>query len=258
MPQPYIAYYHLLPPHEPYTTRRDFIDAFSDGWNPDSKPILNFSQNIPEKVLAKNRVNYDEYLAYADSEFGRLYDYMEGNGILDNTIFVFTSDHGELFERGIRGHVTQTLYQPVIRAPLLISRPSQTQRIDVLSPTSSVDLLPTIMNLTGQPVPEWSEGEVLPMFTKQSPSDGRSIFSVEAKSNPKLAPLNKATLSLMNGDYKLIRYSGYKGDQETFEFYNILDDPEERQDLYSSNNSTASEMKRMLNDKLMEVNQRFE
>jgi arylsulfatase A-like enzyme len=257
MPQPYIAYYHLLPPHEPYTTREDFVGMFADGWNPESKPATNFSQNIPEKVLGRNRMDYDEYLAYADSEFGRLFDYMVANDILDNTVFIFTSDHGELFERGIRGHVTQTLYQPVIRVPLLVSKPGLANRVDVFTPTSSVDLLPTIMSLTDQPIPDWSEGEILPSFANETPSHERSIFSVEAKSNPKLAPLNKATVSMMNGDYKLVHYSGYKGIEETFELYNLKSDPEERQDLYSANDSTFTDLDRILKDKLAQVNQEF-
>lgn len=257
MPQPYIAYYHLLPPHEPYTTRKDFVNKFADGWNPEPKPSTKFSHDVPDKLLAKNRRDYDEYLAYADAEFGRLVDELEASSALENTVFIFTSDHGELFERGIRGHVTQTLYQPVIRVPLIISMPGQNKRIDVNSPTSSVDLLPTIMSLTGQPVPEWCEGEILPTFGDSAPLSSRKIYAVEAKSNPKLAPLNKATISLMNGEYKMIRYSGYKGEEESYELYNILDDPEERQDLYQSNHPAAADIKHQLKEKLSEVNLEF-
>jgi arylsulfatase A-like enzyme len=257
MPRPYLAYYHLLPPHEPYTTRRDFSGIFADGWQPEQKPAAQYSQGIPEKVLAKNRVDYDEYLAYADSEFGRLYDYMEGNGVLEDTIFIFTSDHGELFERGIRGHVTQTLYQPVIRVPLIISTPGQVERLDVYSATSTLDILPTIMSIIDQPVPDWCEGEILPAFNDQATTAERSIFSVEAKSNPKLAPLNKSTVSIVHGDYKLTRYSGYKVGEESYEFYDILNDPDEREDRYSGGSEIVMDLKHLMEEKLIQVDQRF-
>lgn len=258
LPQPYLAYYHLLPPHEPYTTRKDFIGVFSDGWKPESKPILGFSKNFTEQELVKTRVDYDEYLAYADAEFGRLYDYIIQEGILDNTVLIFTSDHGELFERGIRGHVTPTLYQPITRIPLLISLPGQSHREDVYTSTSCVDLLPSLLMMTEQPIPDWCEGEVLPLLGGELPTSERSIFSVEAKSNPKLAPLNKATISLVNDRYKIIRYSGYKDGEISHELYNVAEDPEEREDIFSSSKSLASDMEIMLDEKLKEVNQGFE
>ena len=65
--------------------------------------------------------------------------------MLDDTYVIVTSDHGEMFERGIRGHVTPTLYEPVIRVPLLIAKPGQREREDVYAPTSCVDLLPTLL-----------------------------------------------------------------------------------------------------------------
>lgn len=63
---------------------------------------------------------------------------------------------------------------------------------------------------------------------------------------------------MMNGEYKLIQYSGYKGDEPSFELYNILVDPEERKDLSTSNHSVSAELKLRLERKLTEVNQGFE
>ena len=99
---PYLAYYHFFPPHAPYTTRRDFFDAFNnDSYEPIKKPEHLFSQKNSWKALVKNRRAYDEFILYVDHEFGRLYDYLVSSGHLDNTWVIFTSDHGELFERGI-------------------------------------------------------------------------------------------------------------------------------------------------------------
>lgn len=257
MPRPFLAYYHLLPPHEPYTTRKDYVGKFRDGWKPEAKPENGFSQGESEASLARDRVEYDEYLAYADSEFGRLYDFMAQNGILENTIFIFTSDHGELFERGIRGHVTPALYQPITRVPLLISRPGQSHREDVRATTSCVDLLPSLLYILNQPLPEWVEGQLLPKFGGEETRSERDIFTVEAKSNPKMAPLRKATVSLIKDRYKLIHYFGYGKAKGRRELYDIINDPEERQDLLDQEKSIATDLQIEMDAKVKAVDQAF-
>jgi len=256
-PQPFLAYFHLLPPHEPYVTRREFVDLFDDGWTSVAKEPHFFSEGHSDEFINQQRREYDEYIAYADAEFGRLYDFMAQTGILDNTYVVVTSDHGEMFERGIRGHVTPVLYEPIIRVPLLISKPGQLQRDDVYTPTSAVDLLPTFLHATGQSIPDWCEGQVLPTFGGKEASDERSIFSVEAKSNPKQAALTKGTVALIKDQYKLIHYFGYGGYRNEYELYDLVNDPEEMEDLYLSNKLVAADLQSELEDKLAEVNQPY-
>jgi arylsulfatase A-like enzyme len=253
--QPYLIYYHVLPPHEPYTTRRDFVDIFKDGWKPTEKPVRFFSEDHSQGVLNKNRREYDEYLAYADAEFGRLLSFMEQNGVLDNTYVIFTSDHGELFERGILGHVTQALYQPVIKVPLVILSPGQKEREEVYSPTSCVDLIPTLLHLNDQPIPDWCEGSVMPPFNQNGPQN--TVFSVEAKSNPKYAPLNKATFSVIRNEYKLIHYKGYGDNVPEFELFDIANDPQESQDLSKARKSINAELADLLNTKIEAVNKNY-
>jgi len=254
--QPFLGYFHLLPPHEPYRPHRAFIGLFDDGWAPVVKKPHLFSQGFSDKVLNQLRREYDEYLAYSDAEFGRLYDFMEQTGMLNNTYLVFTSDHGQMFERGIHGHGTSVLYEPIIRIPLLISKPKQ-QREDVYAPTSCVDLLPTLLRVTGQAIPDWCEGEVLPTFGGKEASSRRSIFSVEAKYNPKHAPLAKGTVALVKDQYKLIHYFGYDGYENEYELYDLANDPEEMEDLYLSRKSIAAGLQSELEKKLRDVNQPY-
>lgn len=256
-PEPFFGYVHVLPPHEPYFTRRDFVDRFDDGWSPAPKRPHRFCEGHSDAFLDRHRREYDEYLAYADAEFGRLYDWMARAGLLDDTYVVVTSDHGELFERGIRGHVTPVLYEPVIQVPLLISKPGQEAREDVQTPTSAVDLLPTFVHAAGQSVPDWCEGQVLPTLGDQVVEDKRSIFSVEAKGNPKHAPLTEGTVALIKGPYRLIHYFGYARCENEHELYDLASDPEEMEDLYLSRRSVAAELQSELDDKLREVNQPY-
>jgi arylsulfatase A-like enzyme len=255
--QPFLGYFHFLPPHEPYNPRKDFINIFSQEWQPVSKPQHLFSQGLSDKEVNRHRMNYDEYIAYADAEFGRLVEYMGNNGLLDNTILVMTSDHGEMFERGILEHITSTLYEPITRVPLVISRPGQDTRIDVHTATSCVDLLPTLLHASGQPVPEWSEGVVLPTFSDAESDPERSVYTVEAKSNPKASPLSKGTVAMVKDRYKLIYYFGYDGFDDQYELYDLNNDPEELDDLYAESNSVARELSAELQGKLEEVNKGY-
>ena len=254
---PFLAYVHLWPPHHPYNPRREFIDIFNDDWKPVPKKPHFFSQGFRDAPLNQWRREYDEYLAYVDAEFGRLFDFLQRTGVLENTCVIMTSDHGEMFERGIFQHLTPTLYEPIIRVPLLISKPGQLQQEDVYTPTSCIDLMPTLLQLTGQTIPDWCEGQLLPGFGGNGSENGRDIFAVEAKSNRKEAPLTKGTIALIKGRYKLIHYFGYEGYEREFELYDLHNDPEELEDLYTSQKRIADELQNRLEDKLFEVNQPY-
>lgn len=252
-PQPFMAYLHMMPPHDPYCPRKEFVDIFQDGWEPINKPEHTLSNTFfPPNVINAQRMYYDEYIAYVDAEFGRLHDFMQQNNCYDNTIVIFTSDHGEMFERKIFRHVTATLFQPIIRVPLLISLPHQTSRQDIYTPTSCIDLLPTLLHLTGHPIPTWCEGMVLPPYATQESTNEHSIFALEAKENQKMMPLKRATVAMIKGDYKMIYYRGYEGYDGVFELYNLHDDPEELDNLYTTLPVIASELERELLAKIEE------
>ncbi len=246
---PYLGYFHILPPHEPFCPRVDFIGKFQDDYRPVAKPLSPFSEGYSDEIINHNRMEYDEYLAYADSEFGRLYDAMIQKGILDNSIVIVTADHGELFERGIVGHETPTLYEPIIHIPLLISVPGQARRQDVYSHTSCVDLLPTLAKLTGQPIPEWSEGAILPGFRNEPVQNEPGVFAVEAKSSSKQGALKKVTVALIKEDYKLIYYRGYPKNPVP-ELFDLSNDPEELQDLAGTKPSIAAKLQEEIEEQL--------
>lgn len=238
---PFLAYIHFYSPHEPYRPRKEFENLFADKWKAVPKPVSRFSDGSTESNLQTRRVNYDEYVANVDFEFGRLMDSLSAQGILDNSIVVVTSDHGQLFERGVHGHTTPLLFDPVIHVPLLVSLPGQSSRQDIYVPTSNVDLVPTLLHLTGHPVPDWCEGTVLPALGGIEDAQ-RSVFTLEAKTNSAFSPLKKMTLSMRKGQYKLIYYSGYGG-ESWFELYDMEADVEELTDLYPSAPPIAAKLR---------------
>ena len=263
---PFLGYFHYLPPHSPYHTRRDFVNTFdNDGIEhyieKPTEPYFGGAKNKPQNFTyqAKQRQDYDEFILYADSELGRLYDSLEKSGVLENTWFVFTSDHGELFERGVFGHRTPVLYQPVVNIPLVIVEPGQKERRNVYSPTGAVDVLPTLLKVTGREIPDWAEGEVLPPFSEISPSPDRSVYAVEATKSGKTGPLNPVSIMLVKGKYKLTAYLGYKQtrNQPVFVLYDIEDDPEELMDIYDPSSRISQELQEELLVKLREVDKPY-
>jgi arylsulfatase A-like enzyme len=256
LPQPHLAYVHLLPPHSPYTTRRDFIDRFKDGWLPGVKDLHFTSEyDFPQERLDDWRRQYDEYIAYVDAEFGRLVGSLERSGALDNTVFILASDHGELFERGIAGHITPAVFQPVLHVPLLIRLPGQAARQDVYTPTSNIDLLPTLLHLAGADIPGWCEGAILPPFAAAAAPPERAVLSVEAKQNSKWQPLGKASIALRQGGYKMIGYYGFG--EPRFELYDLANDPEEQADLFALDKTLGGAMREELENRLRRADEPF-
>ena len=245
---PSFSYIHLFPPHAPYSPLRQFYGKFwNDNYFPPSKPQHKLSDGQDERKVYIGRLSYDEYVATVDYEFGRFLDALDASGVLDNSYLIVTSDHGEIFERGDKGHDTPLLYDPVIHSPLIISAPGQRARRDVDAPVNSVDILPTLLHLAGKPIPDWCEGEILPGFGGEENYE-RATFSVEAKLNPAFAPFQIATISMRKRQYKLIYYKGYFGGEDWFELYNLEDDLEELVNLFDSEKSIAAQMK----DELLE------
>lgn len=261
-PQPFLGYFHFMPPHAPYKTHRDFYRRFyEDDLAPVVKPLSPFSIIEDSSLLARKRTSYDEFILYADREFGKFIDNLEKTGLLENTWIVLTSDHGELFERGFEGHGGPMLYQPVIRIPLIIFEPGRKSRTDVYSPNSAIDILPTLLHVTGQNQVEWSEGNVLPPFELAEADISQNLYVIQASSTnkKKSAPLSRATVAFIKGRYKLTYYFGYAelAGVERVELYDIENDPEELNDLYITKRETSAELLNELKAKLAEVDEPY-
>ena len=256
--RPFAAYFHLMPPHGPYNTSHEFYNRFrDDGLKPIPKPEDIFSEEVPYDTLLRRRTDYDEFILYVDREFGRFYDALQASGLLSNTWVVMTSDHGEMFERGISAHSTDALYEPVIRIPLMIFEPGRETGMDIHVPTSAVDVLPTLAHVTGKPIPEWTEGVVLPPFADAE--SRRGIFVVRAAKNPPAVPLTRASTALVRDRYKLLYFFGYpeKGIQELVKLYDLESDPEEMKDLSASHSDVAGELLAELKARIAEKNQPY-
>ncbi len=93
---------------------------------------------------------YDSCLAYLDQRLGELFDELQSRGVLDRTLVIVTSDHGEgLGEHGLFDH-GESLYRTEIRVPLLFVLPARSRHQAVVRETVSLrDLPATITDLVG-------------------------------------------------------------------------------------------------------------
>ena len=172
-----------------YRPRRDFARLFHDNFVPPSKPDHPLGSHESAQSLLIKRTWYDEQVAQVDAEFGSLMDQLDGKGIFENSYIIVTSDHGEMFERGVGVDGQKMLYEPNIRIPLLIYLPGQNERVDVQMPTTNIDLLPTLLSIGSKEIPLLLDGLLLPPFAKTVQQD-RAIFSMYSVENSAFLPFN--------------------------------------------------------------------
>ncbi len=251
--QPSLCYFHVYPPHDPYRPQTEFSGLFLDGWNPKPKPRHSLwkDHSTSRKTLNEQRLLYDQYLANADAAFGELVERLEASGVLDRSILIVTSDHGESFERGYLGHSGPYVYEPSIRIPLLIAVPGQMERRDYHSITTSVDILPTLLTIAGYAIPSWCEGRVLPGFGLADENGERVIFSMDGKNSSAFGDLPVLSVAMRKGKYKIIHYRGYNEEGDpyhagVYELFDIASDPGERTNLAGSHPSILNELKKEL------------
>jgi arylsulfatase A-like enzyme len=124
--RPFFVFLNYLDAHDPYVTPRESNQHF--GRKPET-PAEDFllrdwlgldKRHVAPSDLALARDAYDDCIAYLDDRLGKLFQRLEQGGLLENTLVIITSDHGEHFgEHGLYGH-RGSVYQPVTHVPLVV------------------------------------------------------------------------------------------------------------------------------------------
>ncbi len=122
------------------------------------------------------RDSYDSCIAYLDQELGRLFAELEGRGLLDNTLVIVTSDHGEQFnEHRLTGH-GNSLYSSLVHVPLLIFPPSREPAGRVVTaPVSLRSLAATMVDPLGLCATAPLPGQSLARFWTSHPAMSRPM-----------------------------------------------------------------------------------
>ena len=188
------AWIHFNSPHSPY----DYRDVSAHLYDPDYRGELersstaSFHYDDPAEI-ARLRSLYDGEIFFIDGLFGQLIEFLEDAGILDRSLTVVTTDHGEEFgERGFFQHRHMT--EESVRVPLLIRHPERTESVRLDQLYSHVDLWPTLAAATGIGYDGQRDGWNL----LAEPSADRAIVTV-AMTDPEYRGM-----SLVQGRRKLI------------------------------------------------------
>lgn len=242
--EPFFVFLHTYEVHDPYVPESDFAQLYAD---PDyAGEIVSSEEQLID--VAGGREYWQQYNAYwsrvdptssADAQHLRdLYDAeirftdellaaflqrLSDQGILENTIVVLLSDHGEeFFEHG--GVLHSTLYQEVLQVPLIWSLPAELgvapgQRIQ--QTVRLLDVKPTLLELVGLKIPTHLQGNSLLPLMRGEDQESRIVFSERIKDDKRFA--------LQVGQWKYIRHS--RGE----ELYDLSRDPGEQIDVATQN-----------------------
>lgn len=175
-PKPFILVLAWGPPHDPYFTAPEKYRAFYDADKLTTRP------NVPEEGRANARKTLAGYYAHCtalDDCFGELRRTLRESGLEENTLLVFTSDHGDML--GSQGaYKKQRPWDEAIRVPLLVRWPkglgAKARRLD--APINSEDLMPTLLGLCSVPIPGTVEGLDYSRYIRggRDPGDGATVI----------------------------------------------------------------------------------
>ena len=207
---PFFAWLHFYDPHTPYQPPDPFLSRFRD------RP-------------------YAGEIAYADSQVGRVLEWLDARGLSDRTIVVIIGDHGEsLNEHGEATHGL-FIYEATTRVPFIVRTPyAATRGRRVPGVVRTEDVMPTILDLVGGKPPEEIEGRSLTPLLAGTATD----LNLDAYSESLYARNHygwSELRSLRSGRYKFIATTRP-------ELYDLERDPDEARNLYEERRSLADRM----------------
>lgn len=234
---PFFLAVGLYRPHTPYVAPKKYFDMYDvDSIRVPTIPA-GYHDTLPKPAVTsinrrKEERNLDQALArqaiqayyasisFADAQVGRILDALAANGLADNTIVVFTSDHG--YHMGEHGHWQKTtLFENAARVPFIMAGPGVTGHGKAKGPVEMVDFYPTLTALAGiQPPASISGVNLGPMLQDPSQSVREEAFTQYGNG-----------YSIRNERY---RYTQWGKDGELgSELYDHTTDPNEMNNLSS-------------------------
>ena len=249
--KPFFLFVNFMESHRPWISSNEFrarYPAYDQTF--DEMKMLSFSHavatgkyTIPAHDVAKMHAAYDGSIAYLDDVAGGLLERLKRQPWYGNSLIVVTADHGEFFgEHGLLDHGNSVGHE-LTSIPMIVKFPGQTARREVQSPVSQVDVFSTIAAAAGVAQPAGVRGVDLALG---DPGDERTIvmesypFINFTSVNPKM---NRLERGLVKGRWKMIQSNRGRRD-----LYDMVSDPRESKNLWSSETEVAREMDRLLRE----------
>ena len=201
-------------PHDPFVTRQKYWDLYPedkmpslnedsftyDDHDPHSKRLLDMSdwrnfKTTDQKVIDSRRAYFGN-ISYIDENIGSILETLKACEFDDNTIILFVSDHGDMLgEKGL--WFKMSFYEGSSRVPLMIHAPEKFKPQTCTDPSSTLDVLPTLVELAGADVPDDIDGMSLVSAISGS-AEPRQVIS-EYAAEGSISPM----VMLREGRYKL-------------------------------------------------------
>jgi arylsulfatase A-like enzyme len=183
------------------------------------------SHLVEEAQLRKDMAIYYGMVSFMDHQIGRILDALDDMGIADNTIVVFSTDHGHFLGQHGLFYKGAFHYEDLIRLPFIVRSPGTVPAGEVSAALQSlVDLAPTFLTAAGAPVPGGMQG-VSQWDTWQGGEPSRSWAMVENRHQPTKLSLR----TLVTDRYKITVYRG----SDDGELFDLQDDPGEIRNLWA-------------------------
>ena len=216
--------------------RMDSRDRAQYDWFYDSISSDFWNRNLAGRELAEFKFqrymrDYAKTLKTLDDNVGRVLDELEAEGLLDNTLVVYTSDQG--FYMGEHGWFDKRfMYEESLNTPLVMRMPKG-YGLDakgvITEMVQNIDYAPTFLDLAGVPVPEDMDGvSILPLLRGEHPKDWRKSIYYHYYEYPAEHSV-KRHYGVRTERYKLIHFYN---DIDVWELYDLKTDPQELHNIY--------------------------
>jgi len=263
--QPYFLWVHYLDPHFPYAAPEPLTDRFEGDafFDPSEQiaikevPIRQMAGIGSDQVLSDRTdlayyvARYDAEIAYVDAQIGTLLDFMSDRGLLENTLTILTSDHGEslgehsyYFDHGRFG------FQACLRVPLVFHYPGVLDPHVDSDPVELIHLTPSILDFAGVDLEDdrWMQGRSLASRLRSSsarvtrPAFSQAGYATERKWQQIVQDRRFKLMNVIAGDEQ--RWVGGKGVFMTL--YDLENDPGETTDVLEQFPEAAERLRRSL------------
>lgn len=239
--QPFCLTVSMTHPHDPYTIGREYWDRYEgvdiplprqhieqSEQDPHSQRILKvidlWDKPLPEDKIRDARRAYFGACSYIDDNIGKLLKTLEECGLAEDTLIVFSGDHGDMLgERGL--WYKMHWFEMSARVPLLVHAPQRFTAHRVSQSVSTLDLLPTLVELAGGQVEQGLELEGHSLLPHLQGKGGHDEVLGEYMAEGTLSPL----MMIRRGPWKFV-YS----EQDPLLLFDLDSDPLERQNLAES------------------------
>jgi arylsulfatase A-like enzyme len=189
---PFFAWAHYMDMHWPYhleqtlTHPRDIAQAWQDLAIMANRSSVDRGGSITTSQRDRFVALYEQSLNYMDLQIGRLMRHLDVLGHAENTVIIVLADHGEEFlEHGRWGHWESSLYDEILKVPLIIRLPGGPAGQVIRQQVRLLDLMPTILGLCGCPAPSALMGaSLVPLWMQREADYDGEVAISEMRRDP--------------------------------------------------------------------------